>query len=26
MLKDINKARFRELFLDLMTRPVNGSK
>src|SRR5208337_1029533 len=26
MLKDINKARFRELFIDLMTRPINRSK
>ncbi len=26
MLKDINKTRFRELFIDLMTRPINGAK
>jgi purine nucleosidase len=26
VLKDINKNRFRELFVDLMTRPINRSK
>ena len=26
MLKDIDKTSFRELFIDLMTRPINGAK
>ena len=26
MLKDIDKTRFRDLFVDLMTRPIRGSK